>query len=292
MLGGLYLAYPIDQRGPASLSYLFEQIENLKHLLIDNNVVSWIFDPGDAFTVSEKARIDDTLPTINRAALNMADAVVAFMPRDVASVGVPMEIDRARAQGKHVIVVSDADSWMLALPGVYRVRDYDNESINWIVDALSSFEPPQPSKQYADLPVKLLVGGGLGQMPKRSYDDDAGLDLFVSETVIIEPNSFMDVPTSVAVQLPPHTWGLVTGRSSAFRRKGLMVVPGVIDAGYRGELFSAVYNVTNQQVRIEAGERVAQLIVLNNATRYLTPVEYPELLPSPRGSNGFGSSGS
>lgn len=290
MIEGVYLAYPIDQRGPASLEFLFQQVEQLKYRLTDANLVSWIFDPGDAFRVSHTAVMSDRgLPAINRAALNFADVVVAFLPRDVPSIGVPMEIDRARAQGKHVIVVSDARAWMLEMPGVHRVADWEDDSIDIIISMIRQMDRPNPSPQYHDLPFQML--GEFGQLPKRAYDDDAGLDLTVAESVVIQPGQFMDVPTQVAVQLEPQQWGLIVGRSSAFRSKSLLVLPGVIDAGYRGELFSAVYNTNGQPVRVERGERVAQLIVMNNATRYVTPIEYDSLLPSPRGTRGFGSSG-
>lgn len=285
---GVYLAYPIDQRGPASLGYLFQQIERLKVELIEEQVVSWVFDPGDAFRVDPR-RPDAGVATINRAALNNADVVVAFLPADVASIGVPMEVDRARAMGKHVIVVSDAKSFMLEMPGIFRVRDYDVPNMDAVFQYIAALEPPEDNGRAPDdLRVKVEREGCL---PRRAYDDDAGLDLVVSRDTTIRPGTFEDVPCGVSVELPEWSWGLVTGRSSALRKRGLLVHSGVIDAGYRGPLFAGAWNMTDEPVTVKQGERIAQLIVLSNMTRHVLPLEVEQLSASARGTGGFGSTG-
>lgn len=130
------------------------------------------------------------------------------------------------------------------------------------------------------------------RMPIRAHSDDAGWDLFVSQDVTIAPHAFQDVPSGVSVELPNGYWGLLTGRSSTIRRRGLLVVQGVIDTGYRGELFSAVWNLTSEPVTLKRGERVAQLILLPNATAQSVLVQkHDELATSERGFGGFGSSG-
>jgi dUTP pyrophosphatase len=288
VIRGVYLAYPIDQRGPASLDYLFQQIERLKIKLIEAQAVAWVFDPGDAFRVNPRAGTDRMLPTINRAALNQSDLVIAFMPAGVPSVGVPMEIDRAVSQGKHVIVVSDAPSYMLELPRIVRIGDWTDAHIDHIVDTIAATEPMPMERPREDLRVVVDVEGCL---PKRAYEDDAGLDLVVSDTTFIRPGQFADVPCGVSVELPSWSWGLVTGRSSALRKRGLLVHTGVIDAGYRGPLYAGAWNMTEELVRVEKGERIAQLIIHNNSTRYVDPIRVEYLSESARGSNGFGSSG-
>lgn len=65
---------------------------------------------------------------------------------------------------------------------------------------------------------------------------------------------------------------MLTGRSSTMRRRGLLMVQGVIDVGYRGELFAGVFNVSGGDVAVGVGERLSQLIVLPNLTETLTPV--------------------
>lgn len=134
-----------------------------------------------------------------------------------------------------------------------------------------------------------LFGGAT--MPTRAHANDAGFDMYVSKRVTVDPGAFADIPSGVHVQLPEGTWGLLTGRSSTIRNRGLLVVQGVIDEGYRGELFSAVWNLTDHPVTVEAGERIAQLIVMPNVTAECVLVQVEELGYSERGASGFGSSG-
>lgn len=144
------------------------------------------------------------------------------------------------------------------------------------------------------IPVLLdeyLEGLGEAKMPIRAHSDDAGWDLFVSADTTVPAHGFMDVPSGVHMQLPNGYWGMLTGRSSTIRKRGLLVVQGIIDTGYRGELFSAVWNLTDKPVLLEQGERVAQIIILPNATMGTVLNRVDEISGSARGSNGFGSSG-
>jgi dUTP diphosphatase len=132
-------------------------------------------------------------------------------------------------------------------------------------------------------------------LPVAAYEDDAGHDLLVLEDTWIGVNSGKDVRTGIAVAIPPGFYGRICGRSSALRKRGLLVVDGVIDCQYRGELYSYVFcpatqrTVAESGVQLERGDSVAQLIV--------TPVprveweEVDELPTSERGTRGFGSSG-
>lgn len=132
-------------------------------------------------------------------------------------------------------------------------------------------------------------------LPTQAYDGDAGWDLRVLEPTWINVNQGVDVRTGVAVAIPEGFFGRIVGRSSALRKRGLMVIEGIIDSGFRGELFSYVYcpntvrNVTTNGVKLERGDSVAQLII-----HQIPPVEWVEVenLPdSERGLAGFGSSG-
>ncbi|WIC89825.1 dUTPase [Gordonia phage Sapo] len=126
--------------------------------------------------------------------------------------------------------------------------------------------------------------------PSRSHVNDAGFDLYVTERTVLRPGEFKDLPTNVWVALPDEYWGLVTGRSSALRKHGLLVHSGVVDAGYRGELFAGAFNLSGNQVVVEAGWRLAQFLPLG---RYTGDVVWNEGEPPPgtRGSDGFGSTG-
>lgn len=126
-------------------------------------------------------------------------------------------------------------------------------------------------------------------MPEFAYTGDAGMDLSVVEHVILGPGEASDLSTGLAIELPVGYWGRITGRSSTMRRRSLLVNEGIIDNGYRGELFVYVRNLNGHDVIIEPGARLAQLIVHEVVRPEVIEVE--DLAPSHRGDKGFGSSG-
>ncbi|HET9508834.1 MAG TPA: dUTP diphosphatase [Gaiellaceae bacterium] len=128
-------------------------------------------------------------------------------------------------------------------------------------------------------------------VPERAYDGDAGLDLAACEQVVLEPGERATVGTGLAVAIPPGHAGFVQPRSGLAARHGIGVVnsPGLIDAGYRGELRVVLLNTdTRDRFTVEPGMRIAQLVVLEVPQVEL--VEVAELPPSERGARGFGSS--
>lgn len=132
---------------------------------------------------------------------------------------------------------------------------------------------------------------GDGKMPTRSHPGDAGFDLYVSDTVCVRPGEFIDAPCDISIQLPSNMWALVTGRSSTIRRRGLLVVQGIIDSGYRGPIYTGVQNLGNEEVWIEQGERLAQLIPFELVSNAVEFMYVDELRDSTRGERGFGSTG-
>jgi dUTP diphosphatase len=129
-------------------------------------------------------------------------------------------------------------------------------------------------------------------LPTRAHPGDAGLDLVAAEGLTLGPGERAAVPTGWAVAVPPGHAGLVVPRSGLARRHGVTVAnaPGLVDAGYRGELVVLLVNLGGEPHRVEPGDRVAQLVI--------APVALPaaveaEDLPTGdgRGSRGFGSSG-
>lgn len=125
--------------------------------------------------------------------------------------------------------------------------------------------------------------------PTRGYENDAGWDLYVSERTEIPPISFVDVPSGIRAAFPPGVWARITGRSSTLRKRGLLVVEGVIDGDYTGPLYAGVYNLGTECVVLEVGERVAQIIP--TPLVQCTWNETQTIVDSSRGSKGFGSSG-
>jgi dUTP pyrophosphatase len=129
-------------------------------------------------------------------------------------------------------------------------------------------------------------------VPTRAHPGDAGLDLFSTEEAHLGPGERWSIGTGIAVEIPEGHAGLVLPRSGLAREHGIALVnsPGLIDAGYRGEIRVLLLNTDPAEiVRIEAGARIAQLVVAPIATA--EPVEASALSESARGEGGFGSSG-
>jgi dUTP pyrophosphatase len=132
-----------------------------------------------------------------------------------------------------------------------------------------------------------------GELPASHHRGDAGLDLRSAIDVVVGPGDRAMVPTGVAVAIPEGHAGLVLPRSGLASRQGLTMAnaPGLIDAGYRGEVICSVVNLDRTEpVAIAAGDRIAQLVIV--ALPSVRPVWADELPPSSRGEGGFGSTGS
>jgi dUTP pyrophosphatase len=129
-------------------------------------------------------------------------------------------------------------------------------------------------------------------LPSRAHTGDAGFDLSACEEITIGVGERAAVGTGIAVEIPIGHAGLVVPRSGLALRHGISIVnsPGVIDAGYRGEVRLLLLNTDNESAfTVEPGMRVAQLLVVPVADVEL--VETDEVTATDRGAGGFGSSG-
>jgi dUTP pyrophosphatase len=140
------------------------------------------------------------------------------------------------------------------------------------------------------LPVQRLAV--TATLPSRATAGDAGLDLYASESARLEPGTRASVGTGIAVEIPAGHAGLVLPRSGWAAKHGISLVnaPGLIDAGYRGEVRVLLLNTDREEAfEISEGDRMAQLLVVPFAS--LEPVESHSLAESERGAGGFGSTG-
>jgi dUTP diphosphatase len=129
-------------------------------------------------------------------------------------------------------------------------------------------------------------------LPRRAHPGDAGYDLCAVEAVTLGPGERAMVRTGVAVELPEGHAGWVVPRSGLAARHGIALVnaPGLIDAGYRGEVRVLLLNTDREAAfEVRPGERIAQLVVAAVAAPEV--VEVDDLAPTPRGAGGFGSTG-
>jgi dUTP pyrophosphatase len=128
--------------------------------------------------------------------------------------------------------------------------------------------------------------------PSRAHDGDAGYDLYALEPASIGPGERASVGTGIALAIPEGWAGLVLPRSGLAARHGITLpnAPGLIDAGYRGEVRVLLLNTDpRERFEISAGDRIAQLLLVRHESPELIEVE--SLEETVRGAGGFGSSG-
>jgi dUTP pyrophosphatase len=151
---------------------------------------------------------------------------------------------------------------------------------------------PNPNEGGSDLvrvPVRRLDPDL--PLPTYAHPDDAGVDLLAASQVTLAPGARALVPTGIAVAIPAGYAGYVLPRSGVALRHGVTVLnaPGLIDAGYRGEIQVLLVNHDASPVTFARGTRIAQLVIQRVERAQLGESE--ELPPSGRGSGGFGSTG-
>ncbi len=129
------------------------------------------------------------------------------------------------------------------------------------------------------------------QLPRYAHTGpfgDLAADLYAAESVMLAPAATVGVPTGIALEFPSTHGALVEDRSGLAMR-GLTTLAGVIDPGYRGEIKVVVTNLSPVAVEIKAGDRVAQLRIVQRIEASFE--EVAELAEAPRGAGGFGSTG-
>ncbi|MEX2557658.1 MAG: dUTP diphosphatase [Actinomycetota bacterium] len=129
-------------------------------------------------------------------------------------------------------------------------------------------------------------------MPERAHPGDAGFDLRSAVDLVLAPGERALIPTGLAVAIPDGFAGLVQPKSGLAARHGLGLVnaPGLIDAGYRGEIKVIAINLDPREpFEVHRGDKIAQLVVYPVPATTLREVS--ELPESERGSGGFGSTG-
>ncbi|MDR1775740.1 MAG: dUTP diphosphatase [Actinomycetes bacterium] len=129
-------------------------------------------------------------------------------------------------------------------------------------------------------------------LPRYARAGDAGLDLYAAADTVIQPQRRCMIPCGIAIALPDGYAGFVQPRSGLARERGLTFVntPGLVDAGYRGELIVIAHNTDpGLPITIKRGERIAQLVIQRVETADI--VEVDELDETERGTAGFGSTG-
>ena len=135
--------------------------------------------------------------------------------------------------------------------------------------------------------VKLL--NEEAETPTKAHRSDAGYDLYASEDAVVVGRQRTTIKTGVSFDMPEGLAGLIWPRSGLSVKKGIDVLAGVVDSGYRGEVMVCLYNTSDEDVEIKRGDRIAQIIF--QEVPLVSLIESEELETSQRGSDGFGSTG-
>ena len=138
-----------------------------------------------------------------------------------------------------------------------------------------------------EIGVKLLHEDA--RVPTKAHEGDAGYDLYASEHISLLSSERRTVKTGIAFDIQDGLTGLIWPRSGLSVKFGIDVLAGVIDSGYRGEIRVCLFNSGIEDLQINKGDRIAQILFQEVPRVTLTVSD--DLGASLRGGKGFGSSG-
>lgn len=135
--------------------------------------------------------------------------------------------------------------------------------------------------------LKIVLDSG-AKMPTRAHETDAGLDLYSKESLIVPAKESAVLDTGVHIEIPRGFVGFLKSKSGLNVKHGI-VSEGVIDCGYTGSIVVKLYNHSGYDYRVNAGDKITQLVILPILTPELELVD--NLEDTERGNGGFGSTG-
>ncbi len=126
------------------------------------------------------------------------------------------------------------------------------------------------------------------KLPVYGHKGDAGMDLFACVQMALPPLQPVPVPTGIQIAVPENHVGLIWDKSG-ISLQGVHRLAGVVDSGYRGEVKIVLINLSREEIVIEKGMKIAQMLIQPVST--VTVKETDNLDKTVRGENGFGSTG-
>ena len=139
----------------------------------------------------------------------------------------------------------------------------------------------------------VVCAGTMASVPEYQSDGAAGADLraHMAADIVLKPGQRALVPTGLHMQIPPGLEAQVRPRSGLAANSGVTVLnsPGTIDSDYRGEVKVLLVNLGDEEVTIRSGDRIAQVVFCPVVRVAFTRAQ--SLAETPRGSGGFGSTG-
>lgn len=138
-----------------------------------------------------------------------------------------------------------------------------------------------------------LINKSTNPLPQYATENSAGMDIRANleNPITLQPLERTLVPTGLYIELPVGYEAQMRPRSGLALKQGITLIntPGTIDADYRGEIGVILINLSNQEVTIEHGERICQMIIAKYTQAEIT--EVTELSTTKRGTGGFGHTG-
>jgi len=137
--------------------------------------------------------------------------------------------------------------------------------------------------------IKIQKIDSKAMIPNYANKDDAGLDFYSAEDIVLKPGQRQAIGTGIKMEIPAGYVGLVWDKSGLAVKNGIKTMAGVVDAGYRGEIKVVLINLGQEDFIMKKNSKIAQMLIQK--------IEHPqieivsELNESQRGENGFGSTG-
>jgi dUTP pyrophosphatase len=170
------------------------------------------------------------------------------------------------------------------------------ESLGIDIDDLSNHFN-QMNEEYAEEAIKIdlkYINSSENKNPHYEYSSDSGFDLRASEEVWIQPNSRALIPTGIRLDISESYEVQIRSKSGLALNQGLFVLnsPGTIDSGYQGEIKVILFNTTNERVKIQKGQKIAQAVLCPVICgKFINLIQVEKIEDKDRNSNGFGSTG-
>ena len=168
------------------------------------------------------------------------------------------------------------------------------ESMGIDVDDLQKqFDSESQSIVDTKVPLR-FINDSENKNPEYAYQSDSGFDLRSSEDIWIHPNSRKLISTGMRFDIPEGYEIQVRTKSGLALNQGLMVLnsPGTVDSGYQGEIKVIMFNTTNEKVKIEKGQKMAQAVLCPVVSgKWVDLIRIETINNKDRNSNGFGSTG-
>jgi len=137
--------------------------------------------------------------------------------------------------------------------------------------------------------IKIMNQFPDARIPVRAHDTDVAYDLFSCVSCAVQPGKAINIPCGFRIAMPENIWARIVARSSTRPLHNLLVVEGIIDPGYRGDISYVVHSFNEETFFVQAGMRLAQMIFHEKID--VTFTEQDVLPYSERGFGGYGSTG-